>query len=58
MATDHPEVQSYAEQYFSSHNYLNKKIIDDISSIRDTFQNSWDSISAQEQEKVNIFCCL
>ena len=53
MATDSPKVQSYAEQYFSSHNYLNKKIIGDISNIRHSFQSSWDTISAQEKEKVN-----
>ena len=51
MAADNPDLQSYAEQYFSSHSFLNKKILSDISDIRHNYQ-SWSSVNTEEQEKI------
>ena len=52
MAADNPDLQSYAEQYFSSHSFLNKKILRDISDIRHNYQQSWSSVNTQEHEKI------
>jgi len=50
---DEEEVQSFAEQYFASQNVLNKKILDDISIVKNNFQKEkWDQMSVVQKEKV------
>jgi len=50
---DEEKVQSFAEKYFSSQNVLNKKILDDISIVKNNFQKQkWDQMSVAEKEKV------
>ena len=47
------EVQMFAEQYFKTQNFLNKKILDDISSIRNKFQKpAWEKMSVTEKDQV------
>lgn len=46
-------MQVFAEQYFSKHNFLNKKIIQDICSVRDSISNDkWEKLTLSDREKV------
>ena len=45
-------VQSCAEQYFSSSNFLNKKILEDISHVRDSYEDAWHGLEENEKEQV------
>eukprot|EP00090_Calanus_glacialis_P013988 TRINITY_DN22618_c0_g1_i5.p1 TRINITY_DN22618_c0_g1~~TRINITY_DN22618_c0_g1_i5.p1 ORF type:complete len:403 (+),score=102.37 TRINITY_DN22618_c0_g1_i5:70-1278(+) len=46
------DLQSYAEQYFSSNNFLNKKILEDISHVRDSYEDAWHGLEENEKEQV------
>ena len=53
---DNKEVQVFAEQYFSSQNFLNKKILQDISSVRDSIPiEKWEKLTFIDREKVRIY---
>ena len=55
-ASGSKDVQMFAEQYFKTQSFLNKKIIEDISSIRNKFHKpAWDKMSTTEKDKVNCF---
>ena len=44
----------FAEQYFSSHNDLNKKILDDIASVRNSFGcEAWDQMPQSDRDMVS-----
>ena len=59
MATVHKEeIQTFAEEYFSSHNYLNKKILQDVSQARSNFEeNIWAGMSVSERDEVRLLLC-
>jgi hypothetical protein len=44
--------KSYAEQYFSSNNFLNKKILEDIADVRDSYEDAWHELEENEKEQV------
>ena len=49
-------MQVFAEQYFSSQNFLNKKILQDISSVRDSIPiEKWEKLTFMDREKVKIY---
>ena len=54
MATvDKKQLQTFAEEYFSSQNYLNKRILDDVSKVRSNYEeNIWSKMNVGEREKV------
>ena len=45
--------QSYAEKYFSSSSFLNKKILEDISNVRDSYEEAWKGLEEKEKEQVS-----
>eukprot|EP00092_Neocalanus_flemingeri_P034035 GFUD01037014.1.p1 GENE.GFUD01037014.1~~GFUD01037014.1.p1 ORF type:complete len:397 (+),score=114.31 GFUD01037014.1:80-1270(+) len=49
---DNTELQSYAEQYFSSSNFLNKKILEDIANVRESYEEAWNGLEEKEKEQV------
>ena len=56
LIMDNKEVQVFAEQYFSSQNFLNKKILQDISSVRDSIPiEKWEKLTFIDREKVQIY---
>ena len=56
LIMDNKEVQVFAEQYFSSQNFLNKKILQDISSVRDSIPiEKWEKLTFMDREKVKIY---
>lgn len=53
---ENKEIQVFAEQYFSSQNYLNKKILQDISSVRDSIPiEKWEKLTFTDREKVESY---
>ena len=54
MATvDKKQLQTFAEEYFSSQNYLNKRILEDVSKVRSSYdENIWSKMNVGEREKV------
>ena len=54
MATiDKKQLQTFAEEYFSSQNYLNKRILEDVSTARSNHdENIWSKMNVGEREKV------
>ena len=54
MATiDKKQLQTFAEEYFSSQNYLNKRILEDVSKVRSEYdENIWSKMNVGEREKV------
>ena len=54
MATiDEKQLQTFAEEYFSSQNYLNKRILEDVSKVRSDYdENIWSKMNVGEREKV------
>ena len=45
--------QTFAEEYFSSQNYLNKRILEDVSKVRSDYdENIWSKMNVGEREKV------
>ena len=52
--TCNKEIRIFAEQYFSSHNDLNKKILDDIASVRNSFgSEAWDQMPPADRDMVS-----
>lgn len=45
-------LQAYAEQYFSSGSAINRRIIQDIESIRESYDNTWDHLNHRQQDQV------
>lgn len=55
---ENKEIQVFAEQYFSSQSYLNKKILQDISSVRDSIPiEKWEKLTFTDREKVESYFC-
>lgn len=53
---DNKDVHIFAEQYFSSQNFLNKKILQDISSVRDSIPiEKWEKLTFMDREKVKFY---
>ena len=53
---ENKEIQIFAEQYFSSQNYLNKKILQDISSVRESIPiENWEKLTFTDREKVESY---
>ena len=50
--------QSYAEQYFASSNFLNKKILEDIANVKDSYEDAWNGLEEKEKEQVFRFFIL
>lgn len=46
------DLQSYAEKYFSSSSFINKKILEDISNVRDSYEEAWKGLEEKEKEQV------
>ena len=56
LIMENKEVQVFAEQYFASQNFLNKKILQDISSVRDRFPiEKWEKLTFSDREKVKYY---
>ena len=50
---ENKDVKVFAEQYFSSQNFINKKILQDISSVRDSIPiEKWEKLTFTDREKV------
>ena len=47
-------VQNFAEDYFSGNNFLSKKILTDIASVRESYEDAWDGMDQSEREQVTI----
>lgn len=45
-------LQAYAEQYFSSGNNLNRRILQDIETIRESYEDTWEQLDQRKKEKV------
>ena len=59
LIMENKEVQVFAEQYFSSQNFLNKKILQDISSVRDSFPvEKWEKLTFSDREKVKYILVI
>ena len=53
--TCNKEIQMFAEQYFTSHNDLNKKILDDIASVRNSFGcEAWNQMPQSDRDMVSL----
>ena len=51
--SDRKDIQTVAEDYFSSQNYINKKILDDVSEVRSHYGDSlWSQMSVGERDQV------
>jgi len=46
------ELQNFAEDYFSGNNFLSKKILTDIASVRESYEDAWDGMDQSEREQV------
>ena len=52
-AIEKKQLQTFAEEYFSSQNYLNKRILEDVSKVRSDFDEKiWSNMNVAEREKV------
>ena len=51
--TDRKDIQTVAEDYFSSQNFINKKILEDVSEVRSEYGDSlWSRMSVGERDEV------
>ena len=46
--------QKFAEEYFSAHNFLSKKILEDISDVRNSYEEAWEGMEQEEKEQVRL----
>ena len=44
--------QEFAEEYFSANNFLSKKILEDISYVRDSYEDAWEVVEQEERDQV------
>ena len=44
--------QKFAEEYFSANNFLSKKILEDISYVRDSYEDAWEVMEQEERDQV------
>jgi len=45
-------LQAYADEYFSSGSNLNRRIIEDIETIRESYEDTWDQLDQRQKEQV------
>ena len=51
--TERKDIQTVAEDYFSSQNFINKKILEDVSEVRSEYGDSlWSRMSVGERDEV------
>ena len=46
------DIQATAEQYFSSNNFLSKRILEDITTVRESYEEAWEGLEQKEREQV------
>ena len=46
--------QSVAREYFSSSNFLNRRILTDIATVEKSYDGKWNELQEKEKEKVGI----
>ena len=46
--------QKYAEEYFSANNSLSKKILEDISDLRNIYEDAWEGMDQEERDQVKV----
>ena len=46
--------QKVAEEYFSANNFLSKKILEDISYVRDSYEDAWEVMEQEERDQVQL----
>ena len=44
--------QSVAREYFSSSNFLNRRILTDITAVEKSYDGKWEGMQEKEKEKV------
>jgi len=46
------DLEATAEQYFSSNNFLSKRILEDITTVRESYEEAWEGLEQKEREQV------